>query len=387
MPVKNIAVLGSTGSIGKQALEVVEGLGGGFKVEALAAGTNWRLLASQARKFRPRIVVISQPEFVRDLKGDLQDLPCIEVLSGEDGLEYIVSLPSIDIVLNAVVGIIGLKPTVAALRAGKKVALANKETLVAGGEMVMREVGRSGSSLVPVDSEHSAIFQCLQGQDRSGLRSIYLTASGGAFRDYDLSRLNEATPEEALKHPTWQMGPKVTIDSATFMNKCLEVIEARWLFDLKPENIHVLVHPSSIVHSLVEFKDGAFLAQLGVPDMRIPIQYALTCPARIPGPAMRLDLAGIGRLEFYIPDPARYPALELGYHACKIGGTLPAVMNAANEIAVGLFLTHRIKFTSIARLVSAVMEKHDPRPVDSIDAVLSADRWARNVASEIWKDL
>ncbi|HHY46691.1 MAG TPA: 1-deoxy-D-xylulose-5-phosphate reductoisomerase [Firmicutes bacterium] len=382
MEKKGVVILGSTGSIGRQALEVIENLSDRFRVVAIAAGTNVDLLAAQAARLRPARVVIAEKRLYGDLVRRLEGYPGMEVLSGEEAVADSAQYPGADIILNAIVGIKGLVPTLRALCAGKTVALANKETLVAGGELVMKEARKSAARIIPVDSEHSAIFQCLQGQDISSVKTIHITSSGGALRDCPLRDLASVTPEDALRHPTWNMGAKVTIDSATLMNKSLELIEARWLFDISPGDIKIWIHPQSIIHSMVEFKDGALLAQLGMPDMRLPIQYALTFPERLPGIARSLDPATMGPLTFTPPDELRYPALKIGYYACRAGGTMPAVMNAANEEAVKLFLAREIGFLEIVNLVEKVMEGHNTAVVESADSILSADSWARRKVRE-----
>lgn len=373
---KTLVVLGSTGSIGTQALEVVEWLGGGIKVAGLAAGGNIDLLEKQVRRHQPRVVAVAHEGAARTFRERVRDLP-VDVLSGEDAAAQVAAYPEADLVLSAVVGIAGFVPTLAAVRAGKTVALANKETLVAAGKIVTEEARRRGTPILPVDSEHSAIFQCLQGHDMSGVERLILTASGGPFRTLTLDELRLVRPEEALRHPNWAMGAKITVDSATLMNKALEVIEARWLFGIAPDKIDIVVHPQSIVHSMVEFLDGSVLAQLGVPDMRLPIQYALTYPSRVRGHAPRLDPKELGALTFEPPDTRRFPAVRLGHEALRVGGTMPCVLSAANEEAVKLFLARRIGFCDIAAAVEDAMAGHDPVETPDPEDILAADRWAR----------
>lgn len=348
---RRVAVLGSTGSIGTQTLDVVRAWDGLFEVVALTACDNWELLAGQAREFMPDSVVIANRGHYAALKEALADLP-IKVYAGDDAVAQVAAGGGVDIAVNAIVGFAGMAATASALTAGKAVALANKESLVAAGEALMPLVGKYGGALLPVDSEHSAIFQCLQGEV-SPISKLILTASGGAFRDMPVERLADVTPAQALRHPNWEMGRKITIDSATMMNKAFEVIEARWLFGVAPEKIEVLVHPQSVVHSMVEFADGAVKAQLGTPDMRLPIQYALSYPSRLPFEGPRLTL---GELTFREPDPEKYPALKLAYAALAMGGNAGCALNAANEAAVEAFLAGKIKFTDIARVAEYTME-------------------------------
>jgi len=370
---KRIVLLGSTGSIGRQTLEVVESFPDRLKVEVLVAGSNADLLVEQARKFRPSLVAVAEPAAYGQLRRELEPLG-IKVLAGADEVERAAAEPA-DIAVSAISGIAGLKPTLAAIRSGKTVALSNKESLVAGGHLVMQEAARQGVDILPVDSEHSAIWQCLQGNRR--VKKIILTASGGPFRGRSRGELREVGPEQALKHPNWDMGAKVTIDSATLMNKGLEVIEAKWLFGLDVSQVDVVVHPQSIVHSMVEFIDGAVLAQMGVPDMRLPIQFALSYPDRWPAGWPVLSLAEVGNLTFEPPDRATFPAINLAYQAAEAGGTMPTVMNGANEVAVSLFLSHRIGFLRIPEIIKRTMEDHVPIADPSLKDVLEADRWSR----------
>ena len=371
---KRLSILGSTGSIGTQTLDVCRNLG--FEVVALAAGSNVELLEKQAREFKPKLVAVFDEKAAKGLSIALSDTDII-VLGGEKGVLKAAEADC-DIVLNAVTGIAGLRPTIAAIEAGNDVALANKETLVAGGKRVMDFAKEKGVKIIPVDSEHSAIFQCLQAKgDYARIQKLILTASGGPFFGWKAEDLAKVTPAQALKHPNWSMGSKITIDAATLMNKALEVIEARWLFDVEPDNIHVLVHRKSIIHSLVEFADHSILAQLGCPDMRVAIQYALTWPDRAPCPAPALDLAEAGALEFARPDREAFPALDLGYRALKEGGGASVVLNGANELAVDAFLKGRIGFTRIPALVEMAMDRLSGRCVNAVEDVLALDRETR----------
>jgi len=374
---RNIALLGSTGSIGRQVLDVVSRLPEKLRVASLAAHRNVELLAEQIREFRPAIASIGSGDDAERLRELLGDLTSLETVWGPEGLKRAATVAEADIVVVAVAGTVGLAPTLEAISAGKDIALASKEVLVAAGSLVTRLVEKNGVRLLPIDSEHSAIFQCLQGEDRSRVRRLVLTASGGAFADYPLESLERVTVEQALAHPTWSMGRKITIDSATLMNKGLEIVEARWLFGVDPSRIEVVIHPQSIVHSMVEFEDGSVLAQMGVPDMRLPVQYALLYPERVDTGLPRLDIAAQGTLTFARPDPARYPALALAYRAAEQGGTLPAVMNAANEAAVGLFLDRRIGFPDIVRIVRQAMDGHKQVQDPDLGQILEADSWAR----------
>ncbi|HBN08308.1 MAG TPA: 1-deoxy-D-xylulose-5-phosphate reductoisomerase [Cyanobacteria bacterium UBA8530] len=376
-PRRHLAILGSTGSIGRQTLEVVSAHPGRFAVTSLAAGKNLDLLAEQIKRFKPRRVCIAFPGDARLLREAFPDL---EVLTGEEGLVSLAGDKETDTVVVAVTGILGLLPTVRALHEGKRVALANKETLVAGGSLVMPLT--KNLQLLPVDSEHSALWQCLRGEENSAVEKLILTASGGALREFPLEKLSLATASEALNHPTWSMGKKVTVDSATLMNKGLEVIEAHWLFGIDYPRIEVLIHPQSYVHSLVEFKDGSTKAQLGLPDMRLPIQYALSYPERLEGEIQGLELAG-KTLTFEKPDPRRYPALALAYLAGATGGTAPAVLNAANEIAVLEFLADSIPLGRIVETVSRVLDAHQAVQNPTLEEILAVDAWARKKAREV----
>ncbi len=376
---KKLSLLGSTGSIGTQALQVVQNLreqGEKWEVAALAARSSVNRLEEQARKFHPEVVAAFDEGAALSLRQSLRDTD-IQVLSGMEGLCEAAAWPGADLTLNAVVGMVGLQPTLAALQAGKALALANKETLVAGGAIVMEAARKRNLPILPVDSEHSAIFQCLQGcPERGALKKLVLTASGGPFFGRSRQELAGVTREQALRHPNWDMGAKITIDSATMMNKGLEVMEASWLFDLPEHRIEVVVHRESVIHSMVEYQDNAVVAQLGVPDMAVPIQYALTYPRRMPSPAGELDLCALGKLTFYPPDREAFPCLELCREALRRGGLVPAAANGANEQAVALFLEGKIGFLDIPRLVEAAMDRQAPGVV-TLEAVLEADREAR----------
>jgi 1-deoxy-D-xylulose-5-phosphate reductoisomerase len=372
---QQVAILGSTGSIGANALDVLRKMGDHFSVCALTAQQNTGLLRRQAEEFDPQKVVIGDPH----LAGQLDSLKA-EVLTGPEGLEMVAAMDRADIVLNALVGAAGLVPTLRALEAGKRVALANKESLVLGGELVMDRVREGNGSLIPVDSEHSAIFQCLEGRRPESVKRIILTASGGPFFAFSAEELRSVSPQQALSHPTWDMGRKVTIDSATLMNKGLEIIEAHWLFGVPLPRIDVLIHQQSIVHSLVEFTDNSLLAQLSVPDMRMPIQYALTYPNRAAAAQGSLDLASVGALTFQQPDPVKFPCLGLARQAAELSGTMPAVLNAANEMAVPAFLQGQIRFTDIPEVIGETMTQHRLIDHPGLKQLQEADRWARQTA-------
>ncbi|MEQ8226248.1 MAG: 1-deoxy-D-xylulose-5-phosphate reductoisomerase [Candidatus Eremiobacterota bacterium] len=382
---KSISILGSTGSIGRQALEVISNFPEKFRVTGLAAGSNIELLAEQIKKFRPEIVSVGEEKSIKKLKEFLGEyIP--EIYFGPEGLINVAAYKETELVLLAVVGHIGLVPAIKAIKEGKDIALANKETLVTGGELIEDLLKKNNVKILPVDSEHSAIFQCLAGNRKSDISRIILTASGGPFRHMSPEDFRSITPEDALSHPTWNMGKKVTVDSATLMNKGFEVIEARWLFNVPVDNIQVLIHPQSIVHSLVEFKDRSVMAQLSPPDMRLPIQYALTYPERWDGTGLKsLDLIQAGRLEFYPPDTDKFPCLSLAYEAIKEGGTRPAVLNAANEVAVSAFLENKLLFNEIPVLISQVLKEHINQEGKSIEHILSDTYWATNRAKEILK--
>jgi len=379
-PVTNVAVLGSTGSIGRSSLEVIEASEGRLRAVALVACTNTELLARQARAVGPRWIVVTNPEAAA--AGDFSSLsPEVEVLVGAEAVTRVVRQPEVDVVLSAVVGRAGLEGTWAALEAGKTVALANKESLVVAGPLITELAREKGARILPVDSEHSAVFQALQAGRREEVKRVVLTASGGPFRDYSREQLAEVTVDEALAHPTWEMGPKISIDSATLMNKALEIIEARWLFDLGPEQIDVVIHPQSIVHSLVEYVDGSVVAQLSPPDMKLPIQYALTWPNRHAGVAEKVDWSRAMCLEFEPPDWERFGALKLGLSVARSGGTAGAVLNAANEAAVAQFLAGELGFDEIVPACRSVLENHKFDPDPTLEQLLELDRWARQEVS------
>jgi 1-deoxy-D-xylulose-5-phosphate reductoisomerase len=375
---KRISIWGSTGSIGTQALDVIGGAGDRFEIHSLAARSNASLLFEQSSRFRPRTAVIAGVRGPDEWDGRFRSIG-VELLRGREGLLDAAARGTEDMVLNALVGAVGLEATLAAVRAGVSIALANKEVLVMAGELVMRELRGRNLSILPVDSEHSAVFQCLQGEDPAAVRTLVLTASGGPFLNAGAAELERVTVDQALAHPNWSMGKKVTIDSATLINKGLEVIEARWLFGLPAEAIKVVIHPQSIVHSMVEFHDGSIKAQLGMPDMRIPIAYALTYPERRPQSVRRMDFDVPHSMSFLPPDLGRFPGLRLAYDALRIGGTATAVYNAADEEAVRLFLEGRIRFPQIPRIVEQALERHRPEPGDSLAQILDADRWTRDL--------
>jgi len=379
---KNISLLGSTGSIGQSTLSVVEKFPDRFRVVALAAGNNVDLLERQVRQFRPAVVSVINPSSAEKLKLRCTDLN-VRIFSGIEGMIQVAAAEEAHITVSAIVGTAGLVPTMAAISAGKDIALANKEVLVTAGELVMTRCRSLGVKIFPVDSEHSAIFQCLHaGADRD-IRRLILTASGGPFRSHAEKDLARVTPAQALKHPNWSMGRKITIDSATLMNKGLEVIEARWLFDITPGKIKVLVHPQSIIHSMVEYQDGAIIAQLGTPDMKGPIAYALSYPERLEGVSPALDLASVGKLTFEEPDTDRFPCLAYAYKSIEAGGSMPAVLSAANEVAVKYFLDEKIGYAGIARTIKTTMDAHTPYPIGTVEDALKADLWARQEAEKI----
>ena len=382
---KKIAILGSTGSIGTSTLAVAEQFPDRFKVVAIAGGNNSKLLESQIRKFKPSLAAIADAKAAESLRKKCNDMP-VRIVSGVEGMIEVATAEDADITVSAIVGTAGLVPTIAAIQAGKDIALANKEVLVTAGELVMAECRRWNVRLFPVDSEHSAIFQCLHSGQRGDVKRLILTASGGPFRNYSKDDLAKVGLAEALKHPNWSMGRKITIDSATLMNKGLEVIEAHWLFGMAPEQIKVLVHPQSIVHSLVEYRDGSVVAQLGMPDMRGPIAYALSYPERLPDVSPGLDLASIATLTFQEPDRDLFPCLGYAYDALKAGGSMPAVLSAANEVAVRYFLEEKIGFLDVPRVLKFVMEAHTPVTFKAVDEVLKADLWARREAEKIIAD-
>jgi 1-deoxy-D-xylulose-5-phosphate reductoisomerase len=374
-----LSILGSTGSIGRSTLDVVDRLGGAYRVRALAAGTNLALLAAQIERYRPALVSVGGRGEAEKVRGLARRFGA-KVVHGPKGAVEVARADGVDIVVSAITGMSGFVPTLEAVRAGRRVALANKESMVVGGELIRREAARSGARIVPVDSEHSGVFQCLRGAGRGHLRKVILTASGGPFFRTPLKDLAGKTVEEALRHPRWRMGRKVTVDSATLMNKGLELIEARWLFDLEPGELEVLVHPQSAVHALVEMKDGSILAQLGAADMRVPIQYALTWPSRRATDLPRLDLASLRRLEFHRVDERRFPMFGLARRALTAGGSLAVALNAANEVAVAAFLERKMLFPDIHAVVAAVVESHRARPADTIEAIQNIDLEARREA-------
>ncbi|MDZ8241244.1 MAG: 1-deoxy-D-xylulose-5-phosphate reductoisomerase [Nostoc sp. ChiQUE01a] len=377
---KAITLVGSTGSIGTQTLDIVSQYPDQFRIVGLAAGRNVEMLAAQIRQFRPQIAAICLEDQLPALKEAVKDLdPQPILLAGEAGVIEVARYGEAQTVVTGIVGCAGLLPTIAAIEAGKDIALANKETLIAGGPVVLPLIQKHGVKLLPADSEHSAIFQCLQGVPKNGLRRILLTASGGAFRDWDVEKLAEVTVADALKHPNWSMGRKITVDSATLMNKGLEVIEAHFLFGLDYDDIEIVIHPQSIIHSLIELQDTSVLAQLGWPDMRLPLLYALSWPDRIYTDWERLDLVKAGNLTFREPDHQKYPCMQLAYAVGKAGGSMPAVLNAANEQAVALFLEEKIRFLDIPRCIEWVCDRHqnDNRANPSLDDILAADKWAR----------
>jgi 1-deoxy-D-xylulose-5-phosphate reductoisomerase len=379
---KRLVILGSTGSIGTQALDIARRLPGRFQIVGLAANGNAELLATQANEFQVPYVSIGSETRRRELEERLAVLGWRpEILVGVEGMCALAGLPEADLIVVAVAGAIGIAPTQTALEAGKDIALASKEVLVAAGEPTVALAKAKGAAILPVDSEHSAIFQCLQGAPARSIEKLLLTASGGPFRTVPREALADVTPEQALKHPIWSMGGLVTINSATLMNKALEVIEAKWLFDVPIEDVEVVVHPQSIVHSMVRFTDGSTIAQLGLPDMRLPIQYALVYPERVNTQLPRMELSAYANLTFEAPDELKFPALGLARHAVRTGGTLPAVMNAANEAAVGLFLEHKISYLDIMRRVERVMTRHTPGS-PTLPNILEADVWARRAVTE-----
>ena len=380
---KKITILGSTGSIGLSALDVIEKNSQRFQVEALTAGKNIKLLKKQIEKFRPKAVAVSNKETALKLRDSLTKKNKVKVLYDEEGLKEVASFPSADIVISAIAGSAGLIPTLAAIEAGKDIALANKETMVMAGEIVTGKAAKKRVKIIPVDSEHSAIFQCLEGQNRKNLRRIILTASGGPFLNFTGNELKNVTLSQTLRHPNWKMGRKVTIDSASMMNKGLEIIEAKWFFNIDISRIDVLIHPQSIVHSMIEFNDGAFLAQMGVPDMKVPIAYALTYPERIMNNLPSLDLVRIGKLEFGSPDMKKFPCLRLAYAAGLCGGTAPVVLNAADEIAVSAFMEHKIRFIDLPKIIEKVFNRHNTVNDPSLEDILHADLWAKRETGKI----
>ncbi len=384
MSQKRVLLLGSTGSIGDSTLQVVDNLSGRIRIAALAARYRWEKLLEQTIRYAPDSVALDDPQAAEDLRGALARRHLSKspkVYGGADGLVQLVRETEGEVVVGAISGAAGLPANIAALETGKDLALANKESLVLSGAILTSLARQHGRRILPVDSEHSAVFQSLLAGRREEIDSIILTASGGPFRRASLDQMQRATKADALRHPTWVMGAKITVDSATLMNKALEIIEARWLFDLPPEKIRVVIHPQSIIHSLVEFHDGSMICQLGPPDMKIPIQYALTYPERLPLPVRKLKLEEVSMLTFEAPDPVRFPALRLAYQVLRLGGTAPAVFNAANEVAVAAFLRDEISFVEILGGVERTLREHDVKDNPSLEELLSADSWARQEAA------
>lgn len=379
---KSIIILGSTGSIGTNTLDIVQRFPDEFRVVGLTAGNNIDKLEAQIRQFTPIAVAVSTESSATILRNRCADLP-VEIMAGEEGITQVASMLDAELVISAIVGAAGLVPTLSAIRSGKHIALANKEPMVMAGKLMQDEARKHGVRIFPVDSEHSAIFQSLEGHRIEDVRRVILTASGGALWTMTQEELLSVTPERALQHPNWKMGSKITIDSATLMNKGLEVVEARWLFDISESKIDVLVHRESIIHSLVEYTDRSMIAQLGLPDMRTPISYAMRYPARMALDLPSLDLTEIGRLTFCKPDHDRFPCLNLGYESLRIGGTMPAAMNAANEIAVDAFLNHGLRFSEIPQVIRSTMEAHAHQEITCLDDALEADRWAREKAESL----
>ena len=378
---KKISLLGSTGSIGTNVLDVIERNPEKFQILGMSAGNNVDLFAKQIRKFKPRVVALFDTKKIPTLKERIADLD-IEILSGEEGSVAIATLPEADIVVSGVMGSAGLLPAIHALKSGKNLALANKETLVIAGELVLREAQKTNSQIIPIDSEHSAIFQVLNGEKKERIKKIILTASGGPFRKFSSNEMENIKVKDALNHPNWEMGKKITIDSSTMMNKGLEYIEAKWLFGIETP-VEIIVHAQSIIHSMIEFVDTSIIAQLGIPDMRVPIAYALTYPDRFECDLPSLDLTTMGNLTFEAPDFERFPCLRLAIDAMEIGKTMPAVLNAANEIAVQAFLEELIAYKDIAELIRMVMQNHNPSPLKELQDVLIADRWAREETTKL----
>ncbi|MEC7785497.1 MAG: 1-deoxy-D-xylulose-5-phosphate reductoisomerase [Nitrospinota bacterium] len=378
---KKISLLGSTGSIGLNTLDVVERNPENFQILAMSAGSNVDLFAEQIRKFKPKVAALFDTQKIATLKERVVDLD-VEILSGEEGVFKVATIPELDVVVSGVVGKAGLLPAIEALKAGKNLALANKETLVIAGELVLKEAQKTSSKIVPIDSEHSAIFQALNGEKKEQIKKIILTASGGPFRTLSLNQMENVTVKDALNHPNWEMGSKITIDSSTMMNKGLEYIEAKWLFGLETP-VEIIVHPQSIIHSMIEFVDTSIVAQLGIPDMRVPIAYALTYPDRFECNLPSLSLTTMGNLTFEAPDFERFPCLQLAIDAMKMGKTMPAVLNAANEIAVQAFLDHLIPYKDIAELIRLVMHNHTPAMLNTLQDILDADQWAREETTKL----
>jgi 1-deoxy-D-xylulose-5-phosphate reductoisomerase len=382
---KRLAILGSTGSIGVNTLDIVRQFPDRFEVVGLSAGLNSQLLKQQILEFRPKVVSLLNTGLTETLRRELASVP-VEIVHGVEGLIRVATHPDVDQVVSALVGAVGLIPTLSAIKTGKAIALANKETLVMAGKIIMEEAKRNHTQLLPIDSEHSAIFQSLLGHRREDVHRIILTASGGPFFKLSPRELETVTAREALQHPNWEMGRKITIDSASLMNKGLEVIEAHWLFDMPVEKIDVQIHPQSVVHSMVEYVDGSVVAQMGITDMRVPISYALTFPGRLPLNLPRLNLLQKGELSFFPPDPERFPCLTLAYRSIQIGETMPAVLNAANEIAVSAFLEGSLKFTDLPLLIQQVMNQHEVKPVKTVEDILRADQWGREKSKALLQE-
>jgi 1-deoxy-D-xylulose-5-phosphate reductoisomerase len=382
--VKRIVILGSTGSIGSSTLDVVSRFPDRFQIVGLAAGSNDQILEDQIRTFQPKVVALSCPDAAKRLRARVGNVE-VEVLDGEPGLCEVARFPQCDLVISAIVGGAGLKPTLSAIQAGRPVALANKEPMVMAGQLMQQEAHKHRVTIFPIDSEHSAIFQSMEGHRKVDIRRVVITASGGPFWDWPATDLQHVTPAQALKHPNWKMGAKITTDSATLMNKGLEVIEARWLFDLPASQIDVVIHRESIIHSLVEYCDGSVISQLGHPDMRTPISYAMNYPERVPLHPPLLDLGKIGKLTFFPPDSEKFPCLQLAYDALAGGAGLPATLNAANEVAVHAFLNNQIAFLDISKVIEETMTAYSPKPLSTIEDVLDVDQWARRAAEEIMK--
>ena len=380
---KNIAILGSTGSIGVNALSVIQANPEKYQVTALAAGKNIRLLLEQIKRFQPLAVAVIEETAANELKAQLTNSGRPEIFFGTEGFIRLATMTEVDTIISAMAGAAGLLPTYSGIKAGRNIALANKETMVMAGSLVMAEARKHGVSILPIDSEHSAILQSLQGHPREDLRRVILTASGGPFRALSIEEMSKVTPAQALNHPNWNMGAKVSIDSSTMMNKGLEAIEAKWLFDLKMDQISILIHSQSIVHSMVEYKDGSIISQMGVPDMIIPISFALSFPHHLKTRVPPLELEKIGTLSFEKPDMKRFRCLDLALKAAEIGGSMPAVLNGANEIAVESFLKGNIGFLDIPDLIEKTMASHENHPIDSIETVMEVDKWARDMARSI----
>ncbi len=383
---RTLAIVGSTGSVGRQCLQVVEELRERFTVVGLAAGGNVRELAGQVARFRPEVVSVAGSEKVPALRSHLQDLGVTrepEILWGREGLNAVATHPRVDLMVSAAVGVVGLEATYLALSAGKRLALANKEVLVAAGQLMTQAARMSGAEILPVDSEHNALHQCLRAGQRREVRRLILTGSGGPFLTWPRARLERVTPRQALQHPNWRMGKRITVDSATLMNKGFEIIEARWLFDLRPEQIEVVIHPQSTVHSMVEFVDGSVLAQMARPDMRLPLQYALTYPERLPSKNHQMDWSELRKLEFRPPPTKKFPCLRLAREALQAGESMPCTLNAADEVAVEAFLARRLRFSQIPELIERVLESSTPVPVRSVEDVLTCDRQARTYAGHV----